>query len=264
MRIASSVLLSVLLLLAHLDPVSAQGKCSDAEAQSLKKGGVSDQKIREICGEPRTGGNDTRAAVEALRNLATAGNSAAAFELGRRYEAGDGVIKDYVEAYVWYSRAFSQSGATSHKAALDALEKRMQPADIAAAQTKAKVGGGPITSPSPAKEIKTPSPRVAACETVKNECWDKADVESKACIDRGDKESKTCLTRANSTWDSCDANCKSYRGSARDRCEARCEKDWNRTSNTCNAKMDECGPAFERAANQCVSRYQQCVGEASR
>lgn len=80
---------------------------------------------------------DYQAAVRWYRQAAEQGYAAAQNNLGAMYSEGKGVPRNYIEAYMWYSLAAARS---NDKAAnnLDLLEKRMTPAQIAAAQERAR------------------------------------------------------------------------------------------------------------------------------
>jgi len=69
----------------------------------------------------------------ALRSRAITGDVESQYMLGEKYYKGDGVIKDYVEAYLWLNLA----AANGHKTALksrEKLEKKMTPDQVAEGQ----------------------------------------------------------------------------------------------------------------------------------
>ena len=80
---------------------------------------------------------DYTAAARWYREAADQGLAEAQNNLGLMYDKGKGVPRNYIEAYMWYSLAAAQS---DDKAAhnLDLLEKLMTPAQIAAAQERAR------------------------------------------------------------------------------------------------------------------------------
>ena len=61
------------------------------------------------------------------------GDAGGQFNLGLMYGKGQGVPRDYIEAYMWFSLAAAQMGDAAARN-LDLLEKRMTPEQIAAAQ----------------------------------------------------------------------------------------------------------------------------------
>ena len=87
---------------------------------------------------------DYAEAVIWFRRAAEQGYAVAQFVLGLMYANGDGVPKDDVQAYAW----FNVSGAAGHQQARtdrDRLAEGMTPAQIAEAQTLSRhlVGGNP-------------------------------------------------------------------------------------------------------------------------
>jgi TPR repeat protein len=67
---------------------------------------------------------DYAAALKGFRPLANQGDAAAQFSLGLMYEEGEGVPKDLVWAYVWWTRAAAQHHAIS-ASNVKALEAEM-------------------------------------------------------------------------------------------------------------------------------------------
>lgn len=77
------------------------------------------------CGEEKTA--KTEEAVEAEKTIqerAEEGNADAQLQLGHLYEIGDGVPKDFPEAYMWMNLA-ATGGNKEHEELRDLLEKRM-------------------------------------------------------------------------------------------------------------------------------------------
>ena len=77
------------------------------------------------CGEEKTA--KTEEVVEAEKTIqerAEAGNADAKLQLGHLYEIGDGVPKDFAEAYMWISLA-ATGGNKEREELRDLLEKRM-------------------------------------------------------------------------------------------------------------------------------------------
>ena len=76
-------------------------------------------------------------AVRWYRRAAAQGYATAQFNLGVMYAKGHGVPRNYIEAYMWYSLAAAQSNDVAVQN-LNRLEKLMTPAQIAAAQERAR------------------------------------------------------------------------------------------------------------------------------
>ena len=81
----------------------------------------------------------TRQEIDALRARAEAGVASAQFSLGFRYNTGQGVPQDYVEAHMWYNLAASlrltgEFGVRNR----DRVAGRMTPDQIAEAQRRAR------------------------------------------------------------------------------------------------------------------------------
>jgi uncharacterized protein len=75
--------------------------------------------------------------VQWYRKAAEQGYALAQLALGVMYSQGGGVTRDYAEAYMWFSLAAAQNLAGAGPA-LDNLESRMTPDQIAAAQKLAR------------------------------------------------------------------------------------------------------------------------------
>lgn len=84
----------------------------------------------------RGGEKDHAEAAKCFRKAAEQGDALAQNNLGVCYHKGEGVEKDYAEAYAWYNL----SSTTHEKAgkARDALEKTMSPQQVADAQKRTK------------------------------------------------------------------------------------------------------------------------------
>ncbi|MBW1703235.1 MAG: sel1 repeat family protein, partial [Deltaproteobacteria bacterium] len=76
-------------------------------------------------------------AVEWFRKAAEQGYAPAQFELGVRYEYGEGVLQDFVFAHMWYNISASK-GYSKARSALSELTQKMTPASIAKAQDMAR------------------------------------------------------------------------------------------------------------------------------
>src|ERR1043166_10171824 len=55
--------------------------------------------------------NADRKSIDEIKAKAEAGNPESQVELGRRYDKGEGVVKDQVEAVKWYRKAAEQNFA---------------------------------------------------------------------------------------------------------------------------------------------------------
>ncbi|MCZ6812815.1 MAG: SEL1-like repeat protein, partial [Alphaproteobacteria bacterium] len=68
------------------------------------------------------------------------GNVLAQNNLGLMYEAGRGMPRDYVMAYLWFARAAAHAGLDRDKAARnrDQVEAKMTPAQVEAAKRLAR------------------------------------------------------------------------------------------------------------------------------
>ena len=80
---------------------------------------------------------DYATALKEWRPLAAQGNAAAQALLGMMYEEGQGVPKDYVQAYMWLSLAAAQGYERATKLR-DKLAEKMTPAQVAEAQRLAR------------------------------------------------------------------------------------------------------------------------------
>ena len=89
--------------------------------------------------------NDYSTAMRHWRPLADQGNPAAQSNIALMYARGQGVSKDYVQAYMW----FSLSAARGHQEGVknrDSIAKGMTPAQVADGQKRASAWK-PVNSP---------------------------------------------------------------------------------------------------------------------
>ena len=80
---------------------------------------------------------DYQTAVRWYRQAAEQGFAAAQYNLGLMYDKGHGVPRNYIDSYMWFSLAAAQSNDVAVQN-LNRLEKLMIPAQIAAAQERAR------------------------------------------------------------------------------------------------------------------------------
>jgi hypothetical protein len=81
--------------------------------------------------------NDFTTALIEWRKKAELGNATAQTNIGDLYEAGNGVLKDNVLAYQWYSLG-TMNGSNSAKKSKEYLETRMTPLEIKMAKELTK------------------------------------------------------------------------------------------------------------------------------
>lgn len=72
-------------------------------------------------------------ALREFRSLAEQGNISAQSNLGLMYENGQGTLKDYARAHMWWSFAASQGNKIAKKFKIN-VEKKMTPSDLSVAQ----------------------------------------------------------------------------------------------------------------------------------
>jgi TPR repeat protein len=82
--------------------------------------------------------NDFSTALSEWRKQAELGNATAQTNIGDMYEAGNGVIKNNVLAYLWYSLG-SINGSDTAKENKGKLEKKMTPAELTVAAEMAEI-----------------------------------------------------------------------------------------------------------------------------
>ena len=61
----------------------------------------------------RSCGSNTEAPIEEVKAKADAGDAKSQVEFGRRYDKGEGVVKDHAEAAKWYRKAAEQNLAVA-------------------------------------------------------------------------------------------------------------------------------------------------------
>ena len=76
-------------------------------------------------------------ALSAPALAAEQGDAAAQFNLGLSYNHGEGVLQDYMTAYMWFNLS-AALGDEDAAEARDELVKQMTPADISKAQARAR------------------------------------------------------------------------------------------------------------------------------
>ena len=81
-------------------------------------------------------GNYTKALRE-FRSLAEQGDIRAQVNLGVMYDNGQGTLKDYARAHMWWGFAASQGNETAKKYNI-IIEKKMSPTDLSNAQRLAR------------------------------------------------------------------------------------------------------------------------------
>jgi len=79
--------------------------------------------------ETALGRSDFAGALEILRPLAQGGNTRAQIRLAELYASGQGVSRNYNQAYIWYSLA-ARGGSTTAPADRDRMAKLLQPAEV--------------------------------------------------------------------------------------------------------------------------------------
>ena len=84
---------------------------------------------------------DAAEAVTWHRQAAEQGHAGAQFNLGVKYDTGEGVPQDYVEAHMWLNLAASRSSGADREqsvATRDRVAERMTAADLSEAQRRAR------------------------------------------------------------------------------------------------------------------------------
>jgi hypothetical protein len=78
---------------------------------------------------------DYKEAIKWTRLAADQGFARAQYNLGLLYDVGDGVARDYVQAYLWYSLAIAgDSKNTDTTKGRDGVSRKMTPEQLAEAQ----------------------------------------------------------------------------------------------------------------------------------
>jgi hypothetical protein len=72
------------------------------------------------------------------RNAADQGSLVAQFRLSALYESGEGVLQDYIQAYMWISLAISRLQTPEYAAMRENVAAKMSSAQIAEAQRLAR------------------------------------------------------------------------------------------------------------------------------
>jgi len=80
---------------------------------------------------------DYQEAVKWYRRAAEQGDASAQYNLGVKYDNGQGVPQDFVEAMKWY-RLAAEQGIARAKKSLETLETKMTPEQISEAQRLAR------------------------------------------------------------------------------------------------------------------------------
>lgn len=120
-------------------------------------------------------------ALDEVRRSAEAGDAAAQYLYGRRFEQGEAVLQDYVHAHLWYNLA-ATNGHQEAAAARERLAARMTAAQIAKAQDLASSRlaspTAATTPPASAPPVSTPPasalPDIAAIQRRLNQLGYKA------------------------------------------------------------------------------------------
>jgi hypothetical protein len=116
-------------------------KCSELTTffdQWQKKADRCDPEAQTLLGLRYTSSSTTwREAVKWFKKAADQGYASAQYELGIRYEYGEGVLQDFVFAHVFYNLSASM-GYGNARLALKELTKRMTPDSVARAQKMAR------------------------------------------------------------------------------------------------------------------------------
>jgi TPR repeat protein len=112
------------------NPIAAQLTAARLSARSVL--GVRLQ--GKICDHGSGGlGRDPKKAAEWFRKAAGAGDPESQAEMGRRYEYGDGVARNLVEAYAWHSLAVSVR-STGAAQAIERLRRQLTGAEVSRAE----------------------------------------------------------------------------------------------------------------------------------
>lgn len=106
------------------------------------------------------GRGDYTAAAAAFQGAAEAGEPESQYMMGRLYSLGDGVPRDFVQAWLWFDRA-ARHGHPEAAAARDGLEHVLNPSQLALAHQLA-MPPPPPPPPPPAQYVAPPQPQVAS------------------------------------------------------------------------------------------------------
>ena len=151
------LILSGIVLCTLFSVMAYAESCAPLEIATMRNSGLSEDVINQMCTRGISGAEVESSEVETFKNLANSGNAHASFQLGQMYEQGAGVHQDDVQAYAWYSKAYSISGNTEYRNARDTLEKKMSAQDVSQAQRLAESRDSfPITPSVPVPESPKP------------------------------------------------------------------------------------------------------------
>lgn len=109
-----------------------------------------------VTGVRAWGRGDYGAAAAAFQGAAEAGEPESQYMMGRLYSLGDGVPRDFVQAWLWFDRA-ARHGHPEAAAARDGLEHVLNPQQLAWAHQLA----APPPPPLPSVQFTAP-PQVAS------------------------------------------------------------------------------------------------------
>lgn len=94
------------------------------------------------------GRGDYAAAAAAFQGAAEAGEPESQYMMGRLYSLGDGVPRDFIQAWLWFDRA-ARHGHPGAAAARDGLEHVLNPSQLALAHQLAAPPASLPPAPSP-------------------------------------------------------------------------------------------------------------------
>jgi TPR repeat protein len=94
------------------------------------------------------GHGDYAAAAAAFQSAAEAGEPESQYMMGRLYSLGDGVPRDFVQAWLWFDRA-ARKGHAEAAQARDALEGVLNPRQLAMARQLAAPPAPPALPAAP-------------------------------------------------------------------------------------------------------------------
>lgn len=103
------------------------------------------------------GRGDYSAAAAAFQGAAEAGEPESQYMMGRLYSLGDGVPRDFIQAWLWFDRA-ARHGHAEAAAARDGLEHVLNPSQLALAHQ--------LAAPPPLPPVQSGAPPQVASEPV--------------------------------------------------------------------------------------------------
>jgi hypothetical protein len=112
-----------------VEPVPSEPAPAVALVKPIEVPKPSPQAEQLARGEGALARGDYAGALEILRPLAQGGNTRAQIRLAEMYASGQGVSRNYNQAYIWYSLA-ARGGSTTASADRDRIAARLQPAEI--------------------------------------------------------------------------------------------------------------------------------------